>query len=151
MARMHSPGRGKSGSTRPMVDKAPEWSNTDKKAVEALIVDLANEGHSAAQIGSLLRDVHAVPDVRLVCGKRLGQILADNDLTPTYPEDMMALMRRAMRLMEHLESNSKDLHNGRQLEITESKLRRLARYYRGKGDLAADWRYKRDQLKLMVE
>ena len=34
MARMHSPGRGKSGSTKPLVDKAPEWSNADAKAVE---------------------------------------------------------------------------------------------------------------------
>tara|TARA_B100001146_G_C16078674_1_gene389659 strand:+ start:80 stop:526 length:447 start_codon:yes stop_codon:yes gene_type:complete len=148
---MHSPGRGKSGSTKPLVDKAPEWSNTDPKAVTALIISLSEEGHNTATIGTILRDQHAVPDARLVVGKRIGQILAENDITPQYPEDMMSLMRRALRLINHLESNRKDLHNSRQLELTESKIRRLSRYYQGHGQLDTEWAYKRDQLRLMVE
>ena len=151
MARMHSPGRGKSGSTKPMVDKAPEWSNTDAKEVTELILSLAAEGHNPATIGTILRDQHAVPDVRLVVGKRLGQVLAENDVTPKYPEDMMNLMRRALRLIDHLESNRKDRHNSRQLELTESKIRRLSRYYKGRGQLDTEWAYKRDELRLMVE
>jgi len=151
MARMHSPGRGKSGSTKPLVDKAPEWSNTDAKEVTELILSLAADGNSAASIGTILRDQHAVPDVRLVVGKRLGQILAENDVTPKYPEDMMSLMRRALRLIDHIESNRKDRHNSRQLELTESKIRRLSRYYKGRGQLDSEWAYKRDQLRLMVE
>ena len=151
MARMHSPGRGKSGSTKPLVDKAPEWSNTDPKAVTALILSLAEEGHNPTAIGTILRDQHAVPDARLVVGKRIGQILTENEITPEYPEDMMSLMRRALRLINHLESNRKDLHNSRQLELTESKIRRLSRYYQGRGQLDTEWTYKRDQLRLMVE
>ena len=151
MARMHSPGRGKSGSTKPLVDKAPEWSNTDPKAVTALILSLSEDGHNTATIGTILRDQHAVPDARLVVGKRIGQVLAENDITPQYPEDMMSLMRRALRLINHLESNRKDLHNSRQLELTESKIRRLSRYYQGHGQLDTEWAYKRDQLRLMVE
>ena len=148
---MHSPGRGKSGSTKPLVDKAPEWSNTDAKEVTALILSLAAEGHSTAAIGTILRDQHAVPDARLVVGKRIGQILTENEIIPRYPEDMMSLMRRALRLIDHLESNRKDRHNSRQLELTESKIRRLARYYQGRGQLDTTWAYKRDQLRLMVE
>ncbi|MEC8926959.1 MAG: 30S ribosomal protein S15 [Candidatus Thermoplasmatota archaeon] len=151
MARMHSPGRGKSGSTKPLVDKAPEWSNSDSKAVTELILSLAADGHNTASIGTILRDQHAVPDARLVVGKRIGQILAENEITPQYPEDMMSLMRRALRLINHLESNRKDLHNSRQLELTESKIRRLSRYYKGRGQLDTEWAYKRDQLRLMVE
>ena len=151
MARMHSPGRGKSGSTKPMVDKAPEWSNTDAKEVTELILSLAAEGHNPATIGTILRDQHAVPDVRLVVGKRIGQVLAENDVNPKYPEDMMNLMRRALRLIDHLESNRKDRHNSRQLELTESKIRRLSRYYKGRGQLDTEWAYKRDELRLMVE
>ena len=151
MARMHSPGRGKSGSTKPMVDKAPEWSNTDAKEVTELILSLAAEGHNPATIGTILRDQHAVPDVRLVVGKRLGQVLAENDVTPKYPEDMMNLMRRALRLIDHLQSNRKDRHNSRQRELTESKIRRLSRYYKGRGQLDTEWAYKRDELRLMVE
>ncbi len=151
MARMHSPGRGKSGSTKPLVDKAPEWSNTDAKEVTELILSLAAEGHNPTTIGTILRDQHAVPDVRLVLGKRLGQVLAENEITPKYPEDLMSLMRRALRLIDHLESNRKDRHNSRQLELTESKIRRLSRYYKGRGQLDAEWTYKRDELRLMVE
>ena len=151
MARMHSPGRGKSGSTKPLVDKAPEWSNSDPKAVTELILSLAADGHNTASIGTILRDQHAVPDTRLVVGKRIGQILAENEITPKYPEDMMSLMRRALRLINHLESNRKDRHNSRQLELTESKIRRLSRYYKGRGQLDTEWAYKRDQLRLMVE
>ena len=151
MARMHSPGRGKSGSTKPLVDKAPEWSNSDPKAVTELILSLAADGHNTATIGTILRDQHAVPDARLVVGKRIGQILAENEITPQYPEDLMSLMRRALRLINHLESNRKDRHNSRQLELTESKIRRLARYYKGRGLIETDWAYKRDQLRLLVE
>ena len=151
MARMHSPGRGKSGSTKPMVDSAPEWSNTDEKEVTELILSLASDGHSTAAIGTILRDQHAVPDVRLVLGKRIGQVLAENEITSKYPEDMMSLMRRALRLIDHLDSNRKDRHNARQLELTESKIRRLATYYQSEGQLDSEWAYKRDQLRLMVE
>ena len=151
MARMHSPGRGKSGSTKPMVDSAPERSNTDEKEVTELILSLASDGHSTAAIGTFLRDQHAVPDVRLVLGKRIGQVLAENEITSKYPEDMMSLMRRALRLIDHLESNRKDRHNARQLELTESKIRRLATYYQSEGQLDSEWAYKRDQLRLMVE
>ena len=151
MARMHSPGRGKSGSTKPMVDSAPEWSNTDEKEGTELILSLSAEGHSTAAIGTILRDQHAVPDVRLVLGKRIGQVLAENDISPKYPGDMMSLMRRALRLIDHLESNRKDRHNARQLELTESKIRRLATYYMNEGQLESGWAYKREQLRLMVE
>ena len=151
MARMHRPGRGKSGSTKRLVDSAPEWSNTDEKEVTELILSLSAEGHSTAAIGTILRDQHAVPDVRLVLGKRIGQVLAENDISPKYPEDMMSLMRRALRLIDHLASNRKDRHNARQLELTESKIRRLATYYMNEGQLESGWAYKREQLRLMVE
>ena len=151
MARMHSGGKGRSGSNKPSVSGAPEWSATDKKELEGLIVSLAQDGNSTAIIGTILRDQHAVPDVRLVTGERISQTLARNDISPRYPEDMMNLMRRALSLIDHLAGNRKDLHNRRQLELCESKIRRLARYYKSNGQLDENWVYKRDQLRLMVE
>lgn len=151
MARMHSKGKGKSGSDKPNTNAAPEWSESDKEAVEALILKLAGEGHSTAMIGTILRDQHAVPDVRLVTGERISQTLARNDLSGKYPEDMMNLMRQVLRMIDHLNGNRKDLHNSRQLELTESRIRRLARYYQNTGRLDSEWAYKRDQLRLMVE
>ena len=150
MARMHSGGKGRSGSNKPSVSEAPAWAATDKKELEDLIVSLAQDGNSTAIIGTILRDQHAVPDVRLVTGERISQTLARNGISPRYPEDMN-LMRRALSLIDHLAGNRKDLHNRRQLELCESKIRRLARYYKSNGQLDENWAYKRDQLRLMVE
>ena len=152
MARMYKSRKGQSGSTRPHATEAPSWSNTDKDEVQSLILDLAKAGRTTAEIGTILRDKHAVPNVRLVLGKRIGQVLAENDMAGTYPEDMMNLMRQAVDIINHLGSgNHKDIHNKRALEITEAKIRRLASYYIGENRLPSDWRYKRDELRLMVE
>ena len=149
---MYKSRKGQSGSTRPHVTDAPEWSNTDKEAVQSLVLDLAKSGMSTAEIGTVLRDKHAVPNARLVLGKRIGQFRAENDMMGAYPEDMMNLMRQAVAIINHLGSgNHKDIHNKRALEITESKIRRLASYYIGENRLPSDWRYKRDELRLMVE
>jgi small subunit ribosomal protein S15 len=152
MARMYKSRKGKSGSSKPYVTEAPEWSNTNSKEVLSLVVELGKTGHTTAQIGTILRDQHSIPNVRLVLGKRIGAVLAENDIGGTYPEDMMNLMRQAVAIINHLGSgNHKDLHNKRSLEITESKIRRLANYYKSEGKLPSEWRYKRDELRLMVE
>ena len=151
MARMYAHKRGKSGSTKVHGEELPEWSNTDKDAIEELIISLNKEGHSNAEIGTILRDQHAVPDMCRVIGMRIGTFLSAKNLESTYPEDMMNLMRKAVSIIDHLSHNRKDLHNRRALELTESKIRRLARYYQSHGRLASEWKYKRDQVRLMVE
>ena len=133
MARMYKSRKGKSGSSRPNVSEAPAWSNTDKDAVQSLILEMAKSGLSSAEIGTVLRDKHAVPNVRLVLGKRISQVLAENGMTGAYPEDLMNLMRQAVGIINHLGSgNHKDIHNKRALEITEAKIRRLSNYYKEK-------------------
>ena len=112
MARMYKSRKGQSGSSRPHVKEAPEWSETDKDTVQSLILDLAKTGLSTAEIGTVLRDKHAVPNVRLVLGKRIGQVLAENDMLGTYPEDMMNLMRQAVAIINHLGSGN---HNPKEM------------------------------------
>ena len=151
MSRMHSKGKGASGSSRPHSKAPPEWSNSDKEEIEELIVQLSEEGHTNASIGTMLRDKHGVPDVRLVTGERISQTLNRLGKSSGLPEDLMSLMRRALRLIDHISQNSKDIHNRRQLELCESKIRRLSRYYRENNQIDSEWTYKRDQLRLMVE
>jgi small subunit ribosomal protein S15 len=151
MAKMHSKGKGKSGSNKPHSKSPPIWSNTDKNDIEEIIVNLSKEGNSNAMIGTILRDRHGVPDVRLVTGERISQTLSRQNQISDYPEDLMSLMRRALRLIDHLSQNKKDVHNRRQLELCESKIRRLSKYYKKTNQLDSDWIYKRDQLRLMVE
>ena len=151
MSRMHSKGKGSSGSSKPHSKDPPEWSNSDKEEIEELIVQLSDEGHTNASIGTMLRDKHGVPDVRLVTGERISQTLNRLGKSSGLPEDLMSLMRRALRLIDHLTQNSKDIHNRRQLELCESKIRRLSSYYRENNQIDSEWTYKRDQLRLMVE
>ncbi len=151
MARMHSKGKGNSGSNRPHLSKPSDWSNSDKKEVEEIINRLSGEGLSSAEIGTALRDKHGVPDAKLVTGERISQTIARSGNSPKYPEDLMSLMRRALRLIDHLSQNGKDIHNRRQLELCESKIRRLSKYYKENKRLGPEWTYKRDQLRLMVE
>ena len=77
MARMHSGGKGQSGSTRPFVESPPEWSETDKKTIEELIIKYAREGLSTSQIGITLRDQHAIPDVKLATGKNNRDFISE--------------------------------------------------------------------------
>jgi small subunit ribosomal protein S15 len=148
---MYSSRKGKSGSSKPFISEPSAWSNTDAREIESLVLKYAKEGMSTSQIGIVLRDKHAVPDARLVLGKRIGAVLAENDLGGSYPEDLMNLMRQAVGIIDHLTTNHRDIHNKRSLELTEAKIRRLGNYYKAEGKLPADWKYKRDQLRLIVE
>ncbi|MBN1195736.1 MAG: 30S ribosomal protein S15 [Methanomicrobiaceae archaeon] len=150
MARMHARRRGKSGSVRPIRTEAPEWSNTDTHEIEKVVVDLQKAGKSTSEIGLVLRDKHGVPSVKLVTGKRIGEILDEKGLTPDYPEDLRNLIVKALGMRKHLAENKKDLHNKRQLQLTESKVRRLVRYYVKSGKMPKGWVYKPDTAEFLL-
>jgi len=135
MARMHTRRRGSSGSDRPAADDPPEWSDVDADAVEARVVELAEQDVPQSEIGVRLRDEGVtgtpVPDVSLATGKKIGEILEAHDAQPAVPEDLRNLMERAVRLHDHVEENPTDYQNKRSLQNTEAKIRRLVNYYRG--------------------
>ncbi|MFT4884123.1 MAG: small subunit ribosomal protein S15 [Natronomonas sp.] len=154
MARMHSRRRGSSGSDRPAADEPPEWSDVDEDAIEERVVELAEEGYDPSQIGLKLRDEGVqgtpVPDVKLATGKKVTEILEENDVTPDFPEDLRNLMERAVRLRAHMDEHPGDAQNKRALQNTESKIRRLVDYYRG-DKLDADFTYEYDEAKELLE
>jgi small subunit ribosomal protein S15 len=144
---MHTRRRGSSGSDRPAADEPPEWSDVDADDVEQRVVELAEQGHDPSQIGMKLRDEGVtgtpVPDVKLATGKKVTEILEENDADPEVPEDLRNLMERAVRLREHVDRNPQDNQNRRALQNTESKIRRLVNYYRGDA-LDEDFTYSYD-------
>ncbi|MWV39504.1 MULTISPECIES: 30S ribosomal protein S15 [Natrialba] len=144
MARMHTRRRGSSGSDKPTADEPPEWSDVDPENVEQRVVELAEQGHDPSQIGIKLRDEGVtgtpVPDVKLATGKKITEILEENDARPDVPEDIRNLMERAVRLREHVRANPQDYQNKRALQNAESKVRRLVDYYRG-DELDPDFTY----------
>ena len=132
---MHTRRRGSSGSDRPAADEPPEWSDVDADTIEDRVVELAEQGYDPSEIGVRLRDEGVqgtpVPDVKLATGKKLTEILEENDARSEIPEDLRNLMERAIRLHDHMEENPTDHQNKRSLQNTEAKIRRLVNYYRG--------------------
>ncbi len=141
MARMHARRKGRSGSKRPLVTKSPDWVPLEGDEIEETVARLAAQGKRSAEIGGVLRDQYAVPNVRLATGKTVTEIMRARGTKFSMPEDLADLMRKAVDLQSHLKLNLKDLSNLRGLQLIESKIRRLARYYQEEGVLPATWDY----------
>jgi len=151
MAKMHARRRGKSASAKPLVSENPEWVGLSKEEIEQMVVKLAKEGMSASKIGLVLRDQYAVPSVRLATGKTMYEILDGNGLMPDIPDDLMALMKRAINVNNHMSENAKDMASNRNMQLIESKIRRLVKYYKRQDILPQDWTYSLKNAELLLE
>ncbi len=129
---------------------APEWIDMNAKEVEKIIVKLREQDKSSSEIGIILRDKYGIPNAKLVTGKKIAQILDENKMASKMPEDLQNLIQKAVGLKRHLDQNSKDLHNKRSLQITESKIRRLVKYYRGERVLPEDWIYNLQTAEMLI-
>jgi small subunit ribosomal protein S15 len=148
---MHSRAKGKSRSTKPSKKAAPSWVKYKPKEVELLIIKYAKEGKTPSQIGIYLRDAYGIPDVKLITKKSITEILQEKKLLKEIPEDLMALIRKAVLIRKHLDENKKDRPAKRGLQLTESKIKRLTKYYKKKGSLPMTWKYDPERIRLVVE
>lgn len=151
MARLHAKRKGKSGSTRPFLKVNPPWVTTETAEIEETIARLHSEGLTTSAIGVRLRDAYGVPNVQLATGKSITDILRAKGAKFDLPEDLSGLMKRAVELQTHLKGHKKDLSNKRGLQLIESKIRRLSRYYKEEGVLPADWDYSIKLAELQVK
>ncbi len=151
MSRIHSGNKGRSGSHRPYPRTKPEWVTASSEEVVQQAVQLAKSGMGQALVGQTLRDSYAIPLSRTITGKRLGVLLAENGVRPEIPDDLQALLKRVVHLQRHLQAHPKDLANRRGLSLMESRIRRLARYYRMRRRLPESWRYSAAGAALQVE
>jgi len=129
----------------------PRWVQQSPEEVVDLVAKLAGEGISMAKIGLVLRDQYAVPSVQLATGKSVKQILDEKNIKFDLPEDLQALMKRAVSMSGHVKKNPKDLHNIRGRALMESKIRRLVKYYKREGIIPETWNYSLDTAALQVE
>jgi small subunit ribosomal protein S15 len=118
--------------------------------VEELVVSLYRKGYPPSMIGMILRDTYGIPSVRAVTGKKLVRILRERGLAPEIPEDLANLIRRAARVRRHLEEHPKDYHSKRGLQLIESKIHRLVKYYKRIGVLPPDWEYKPERVSIFT-
>ncbi|MFC1769068.1 30S ribosomal protein S15 [Nanoarchaeota archaeon] len=151
MARMYSRKKGKAGSKKPDKKQTPSWSRYKGKEVELLVVKLAKEGKNPSQIGLYLRDVYGIPDAKTVCEKSITAILKEKDLQKEIPEDLMALIKRSVQLRKHMLVNTKDQTAKRGLLLTESKIKRLIKYYKLNNRLPEGWKYDPEKAGLFLE
>lgn len=151
MARLHSGSKGRSGSKRVDPSATTSWVKYSPAEIEKLILKEAKEGLSASQIGLRLRDTYGVPSVELLCGKKISEILLENNITKKYPEDLMALFTRAVYCYNHLKKHKHDNTAKRGLVLTKSKINRLAKYYKRMGQLEESFRFDIEEVKLIIE
>lgn len=151
MARLHSKKKGKHGTKRPKSNVAPQWVTADKAEIGETILKMAREGVPPSKIALFLRDQHGIANLRAVLGMSMLAFLRKEKAAPEYPEDFIALVRKAMRMREHLKSSKKDLHNKVKLSHVESKINRLVKYYTSKGSLPKGWKYDPEQAALLVK
>lgn len=151
MARLHSKKKGKSGTKRPKSLTLPEWSTMKKADIEDTILKMAREGVPAARIGLTLRDQYAVPNVRAALGMSLKAFLTKEKALPEYPDDLLSLIKKAVRMTGHIKGSKNDVHNQSKLGHVESKIHRLVKYYSSKGMLPAGWKYDREKAALLVK
>ncbi|GLE10637.1 hypothetical protein PINS_up022854 [Pythium insidiosum] len=97
------------------------------------------------QIGVILRDSHGIAQVKSVTGSKVLRILKKNGtlsgLAPEIPEDLYQLIKKAWLVRKHLERNRQDKDSKFRLILIESRIHRLARYYRTNRKLAPNWKY----------
>jgi small subunit ribosomal protein S15 len=151
MARLHSKRKGKSGTKRPKSKTTPKWVASKAAEVQELILTMAKEGMPPSKIALFLRDVHGIPNVSLLLGTSLLSFLRKERVSSDYPEDMLNLIKKAVRIRKHLKENKKDVHNKVKLMHVESKIGRLVKYYIKKGILPPDWKYNHEKVALLVK
>ncbi len=142
--------KGRSSSTRPVTKTPPGWVRYTPEQIEQLIVELARRGFTPSMIGIILRDQYGIPLVKPILGKSITEVLEAHGLTSQIPEDLMFLIRKAIKIRKHLEEHPKDMSAKRGLILTESKIRRLVKYYKRVGKLPEDFEYRPEQFMHMM-
>jgi len=141
MGRMHAPGKGISSSAIPYKRTPPSWLKIKPADVNDMVSKLAKKGLTPSQIGVILRDSHGIGQVKFVTGQKILRILKANGLGPQIPEDLYHLIKKAVAVTKHLQKNRKDKDSKFRLILIESRIHRLARYYKQSKVLPPTWKY----------
>ena len=71
-------------------------------------------------------------------------------IAPSLPEDLYHLIKKAVAIRKHLERNRKDKDSKFRLILVESKIHRLARYYKRSAVLEPNWKYESSTASALV-
>merc|ERR1719183_2473026 len=91
--------------------------------------------------GVRLRDSKGIANVNSLTGSKILRILRAKGLAPQLPEDLYHLIKKAVNVRKHMEKNRSDKDSKFRLILIESRIHRLARYYKKTQVLPPNWRY----------
>ncbi|RNF12190.1 40S ribosomal protein S13 [Trypanosoma rangeli] len=150
MVRMQGVGHGKSASALPYCRTPPSWLKIASRDVIDAVCKLAKKGLPPSRIGMQLRDSMGIAQVKNVTGRKILRILKHKGMAPEIPEDLYCLIKRATEMRKHLERNTKDRDTKFRLILVESRIHRLARYYKRVKQLPPTWKYESSTASAMV-
>ncbi len=133
-----------------MVEKKKNTKKLEKDEIYKKIEEMTKKGESNAKIGLELKKENVLKTKKEV-GKRIGKIQKELKIQKEIPDDLMALIRKAVKLIKHKGTNKKDTRGKLGYQLTVSKINRLKKYYIRQGILAKDWRYSDEKAKLLVK
>ena len=139
MATLYGRGKGKAGSHPPELKKSL-WQKRSADEVKKLILELAKD-NEPAKIGIILRDNYGINSVKALTKESIGEIVKAAKMEKELPYDLANLVKKAIKLKKHSEGNKQDKTAKRGLQLTKAKIIRLAKYYKRKKRILADWSY----------
>merc|ERR1711968_12062 len=151
MGRMHTPGKGISSSALPYRRTPSSWLKITPTEVIEHCCKLARKGLTPSQIGVNLRDSNGIAQVKSVTGNKILRILKSAGYAPDIPEDLYHMIKKAVAVRKHLERNRKDRDAKFRLILIESRIHRLARYYKTKQQLPPTWKYESSTASAIVQ
>ncbi|MEM4663213.1 MAG: 30S ribosomal protein S15, partial [Candidatus Diapherotrites archaeon] len=133
------------------VNKVFSWVDLKPEEIEEMVCKLYQEGRTKSEIGSIIRDQYGVPNIKEFTGKTVSKIINERGIKEEVPEDLLSLIKKSVKLVEHMEKHRKDFKAKRGYELTVSKIRRLVNYYKERRILPESWEYTPEKAKLLVK
>ncbi len=143
-------GTGISASALPYSRKPAKHKTLTPSGVIDLIVKYAKKGMTQSQIGVILRDQYGIPQVRFLTGKKIHRILKKKGCAPKLPEDLYHMIKKAVGMRKHLEKNKNDIDAKFRLNLKESRIHRITRYYRKTGKVEPNFKYNSKKASALV-
>ncbi|XP_062113251.1 small ribosomal subunit protein uS15-like [Humulus lupulus] len=124
----------------PLLRSPPSLLQISASNVEENICKFAKKGLTPSRIAVILCDSHGIVQVKSVTGSKILHVLMAHSLAPEIPEDLYHLIKKAVSIRKHLERNRKDKDSKFRLILVESRIHRLACYYKKTKKLPPVWK-----------
>merc|ERR1719188_402468 len=110
------------------------------KEVTNAILKMAKQNLTPSEIGVVLRNSYGIPQAKIITGSKISRILILKGQEAKEPEDFYSLGKKRKKVIRHLEIHRMDKDSKFHLSLIESRINRLARYYKKSGKIHPNWK-----------